>query len=230
VDLGVALDIEEGWHLYWDGQNDSGLPLSVKPLLPEGYVAGELQWPAPSRRVVSPGDILDHVYEGRVTLILPVRVPVDARPGTTEEVACRLSWIACREVCVSGEAAVRLSLPVGVSEPGAVPRDDAGRFREARARIPRPPSEGDGIRFLWEWPRLTVMADGARSLAFFPREDCARPVALIEEGSASSGRLQLRFRDPDGEDRRIAGVLEVVRGSGRAPGFYIVDLPLPDHL
>ena len=38
--LGVAFDIEPGWHLFWNGTNDTGYPISVSldlpPRLPRG--------------------------------------------------------------------------------------------------------------------------------------------------------------------------------------------------
>src|SRR5262245_15955955 len=59
--LAVRFDLEPGWHIYWKGQNDTGYPPSVTLDLPEGFRTGEILWPVP-KRLVSPGNILDHVY------------------------------------------------------------------------------------------------------------------------------------------------------------------------
>src|SRR5262245_51700008 len=66
--LGVSFDLDPEWHLYWCGQSDSGAPIHVEFTLPAGYKGGDLVWPAPKRHL-SPGDLLDHVYEKRVTLL-----------------------------------------------------------------------------------------------------------------------------------------------------------------
>ena len=54
--------------------------------LPAGYKAGEMLWPAPARHV-SNGGLLDHVYEGRAMILLPVEVPADAKPRVKKEAA-----------------------------------------------------------------------------------------------------------------------------------------------
>jgi hypothetical protein len=65
--LGVTFDIEEGWHLYWDGKNDSGFPISVDLSLPEGFTREAIRWPAPVRKV-SPGDIIAEIETDKATM------------------------------------------------------------------------------------------------------------------------------------------------------------------
>src|SRR4051812_22252125 len=72
--IGIQYEIADGWHLYWNGQNDAGSPMEVTPALPDGFTAGDLLWPAPKRHL-SDGPLLDHVYEKRVVLLLPVTAP-----------------------------------------------------------------------------------------------------------------------------------------------------------
>lgn len=114
--LGVTFEIRPKWHLYWNGLNETGGPPEVALTLPAGFTAGKIVWPAPMRHVLG-GDILDHIYEKRVTLLIPVRVPASAEPGSTARFQAALTWMVCEEVCVLGETSVSLGLPVG--EPGA---------------------------------------------------------------------------------------------------------------
>ena len=48
-DLGVLLEMEEGWHVYWRNNGDSGGPTRVEWMLPAGFEAGPLRWPAPHK-------------------------------------------------------------------------------------------------------------------------------------------------------------------------------------
>ena len=52
VTLIWRFELADDWHLYWTGRNDSGYPPLIELDLPEGWVAGGLQWPAPERYVV----------------------------------------------------------------------------------------------------------------------------------------------------------------------------------
>src|SRR5215475_1068175 len=52
--LGVHFVLEKGWHIYWVNPGDSGQPPVFKWQLPDGFVAGEIQWPRPERMQSSP--------------------------------------------------------------------------------------------------------------------------------------------------------------------------------
>ena len=45
--VALRLDIERGWHTYWRNPGESGLPTTLAWRLPPGYVAGDIEWPAP---------------------------------------------------------------------------------------------------------------------------------------------------------------------------------------
>lgn len=219
--LGLTFQIREGWHLYWNGLSDSGGPILIKLSLPAGYVQdGTILWPAP-RRYVLPGDILDHIYEKRVTLLVPVQVPPSATPGSTAEFAADLEWLVCREICLPGQARVVQSLPVAET---ARPSPDAPLFRESRARLPVPPPP-DEVAIRRRPGALTLTVRGAAWLAFYPMEGCARLTDPIADGQAEGERLRLRMRQEGG---RVVGVLEVRRDSGESR-FWLIDTARNDQ-
>ncbi|MCX7869017.1 MAG: protein-disulfide reductase DsbD family protein, partial [Terrimicrobiaceae bacterium] len=78
--LGVLLEMAPGWHTYWQNPGDAGLPTTVEWKLPEGFAAGPLEWPLPSR-VVEPGGIEVYAYKGRVLLAARVQAPEALPPG-----------------------------------------------------------------------------------------------------------------------------------------------------
>ena len=99
---GVELTMAPGWHVYWRHPGEAGLATEVGFELPPGVTAGELAWPLPVR-FESPGGITSYGYRERVVLAAPITSPatvVDA------EVAVGVSWLACHDVCVLGEARV----------------------------------------------------------------------------------------------------------------------------
>src|SRR6476660_4787986 len=60
-DVGVLLKIKPGWHVYWKNPGDSGIATSVDFKLPEGFSAGEAQFPVP-QRIEAPGGIVNYGY------------------------------------------------------------------------------------------------------------------------------------------------------------------------
>ncbi len=228
--LGIAFRVSDGWHLFWDGRNDTGAPIAARPALPDGFRAAELLWPTPKRHL-SPGRILDHVYDDDVLLMLPVVAPRDARPGDRATVSCALDWVACREACVLGEATVSITLPVAPAGAAAHASEAAPLFERARARLPRPlPAESDAALWRWDADTLRIESRAARRLAFFPAASCGDLVDPIADAVSMSGHLALRFRPRHGGIGRATGLL-VLGPEPRDPAdpreVYEIDIPHP---
>ena len=100
--LGVSLEIEDGWHVYWRYPGGAGLATAVDFDLPDGFVAGPLEWPLPIAFTQSEG-IPGYGYEHSVVLASLVQVPHNADPRSAKARA-EVAWLACKGVCVLGSA------------------------------------------------------------------------------------------------------------------------------
>src|SRR5690242_6201546 len=49
LEVGVILDPKEGWHTYWENPGDAGMPTTLEWALPDGFTAGNIDWPVPQR-------------------------------------------------------------------------------------------------------------------------------------------------------------------------------------
>ena len=205
--VGINFQIERDWHLYWNGRNDSGAPIEFTLDLPEGWTAGPTQWPAPVRHLM-PGEILDHIYEKTVTLIVPVQVPAAAKGEF--KLTADVRWLVCNEACVAEKAKVIATVPIA---PTAQPGPNAPLFAAARLRVPKPlPTTGAAI------PRVSITAgaiqmeaDGATGLSFFPALDCPEIRNLSEAGTSDGPkpRLTMSFSESHATPPAPSGVLEV---------------------
>ncbi len=226
--LGIEFSIDPAWHLFWDGCNNTGYPITIHPKMPDGVRAREVEWPAPAR-LVSPGDILDHVYERRVLLILPIDVAADLAPGTDVVLACRLDWVACHDACVVGGADVSIRVPVASGRETASLSKDAPEFERARARLPRAAAQAaPWLRARWTDETLVIEADGAESLAFFPSEGCVSLVDPLADCESSANRLEIRYRRVDGRLGPASGVLDLKRSGESAHRFISLEVSVPD--
>jgi len=130
-DLALRFDHDEHWHSYWHNPGDTGLATKLKLTLPEGFSAGELEFPAPER--INVGDLVNFGYEGRIQLLTSVRAPANLQPGEQIEIKAAASWLVCREECIPGRAQWTLSL---VSAAAAEPSASASEIAAARALLP----------------------------------------------------------------------------------------------
>lgn len=129
----VALDfkLEPHWHVYWKNPGASGLPVEIEWELPEGFVAGEIQWPAPER--IELGGLMNYGYEDVVTLIVPIQAADDLELGSVVPLKAEASWLICKEFCLPGDASLSLDLIAGDA---VIQSESAPAFDAARARLP----------------------------------------------------------------------------------------------
>jgi len=210
-----------GWHIYWPGVNDTGFAPAFTFDLPEGWKAGELLWPGPSRHI-SPGDILDHVYEREVTILVPVLVPKNAARTDAAKITVRAEWLACEKACVPEESTLAFSIPVkdnAKSSPAAPAMERSRRLLPAKL-----PESSGTVSVRREGSRIEARAAGAAVIEFYPAESCAEIADLLKTGSARSDRLSLELTDAR-STKPVIGILGVRRTATEPFAFYEVNLP-----
>ena len=201
--LGVRFDLEPGWHVYWKGQNDTGYSPHVTLDLPEGFRAGEIIWPVP-RRLVSLGNILDHVYEGQVVLLVPITIPAETKPGRYP-IKGEATWLACHETCVPGKKGLELSLSVGDAEIAHSNKV----IDDTKASLPRPWEETARVQHIetsWQDRLLLIKRPGASRMLFFPDTTSVPINDLIHAGDVPGDEIRLATQDSSGQISGILGI------------------------
>ncbi len=127
--VGLLLEMAPDWHTYWEYSGDAGFPTRVQWTLPEGFLAGAIQWPAPEAKLEA-GDIQTYAYGNRVLLLTTITPSAIVSGSVT--IRAKASWLACKDTCIPGEADVQLVLPVGAS----TSPDNVAIFEEYRRQIP----------------------------------------------------------------------------------------------
>ncbi|MBK9189486.1 MAG: hypothetical protein IPM33_11085 [Phycisphaerales bacterium] len=220
--LGVHFEIEKGWHIYWDGLNDTGFPPSLDITLPEGFTAGTPLWPAP-KRYVAPGDILDHVYEDSATIIVPILVSASASPGSSITIRVESSWLVCQEACIPEKGATSLTTTVRSPADGPATPANADRFAAARARLPIPfDAAKHRVKVKVVADRLEITSPDASRLAFFPGPECTPLVDPVRTAETKGASLTVPL---ESAGARVQGIIEVLNKGATKPEWYQIDLP-----
>ena len=132
VTLAFVMRPREGWHGYWSNPGLAGRPNEVTWRLPPGAEAGPLRYPVPERLLIA--GIMNYVFERDYAMLVDLRVPADAAPGSTFPVAARLDYLACTDqICVPQRSDVAATLRIGA--PSAENQAAIDGFRRA---LPRP--------------------------------------------------------------------------------------------
>lgn len=116
--LVLRLDHEPTWHTYWKNPG-TGLPTSITFDLPEGWSAGDIQWPTPHLVKDTAGNVTGHGYEDVLLLPITLTAPASAQAGSMLPIQAKAKWLMCAKVCIPGKADLTLDLPVRTEAPGA---------------------------------------------------------------------------------------------------------------
>jgi thiol:disulfide interchange protein DsbD len=166
--LGLHFVLEQGWHIYWKNPGDSGQPPSLEWQLPEGFSAGEIEWPVPERLQASP-ELADYGYKDDVLLLIPLRVASDTRPGTSAQITLRAKWLICREVCLPDRAELKLSVPLNAATSNNPSQTQL--FALAEQHLPQPLPRGWKVSAIEGKDKFIMKVSAPRSLKqaqFFP--------------------------------------------------------------
>ncbi len=212
--VGLRLVHDEAWHTYWKAST-TGYPTSIEWELPDGFSAGELQWPVPVTYEMA--GLVEFVYEGEVLLPIVITPPADLEPGAQVTLRATAEWLMCEQVCIPGKVDLTLELPVTAERPATDSRWES-LFTSAYDQLPvedLPHSatawqEGDDIFLLVETTQTPVPEE----LYFFDARRYLRPTLTQSQRALDDRSVLLTFSvDPAGvgQSDRLEGVL-VTRG------------------
>ncbi|MFN9992681.1 MAG: protein-disulfide reductase DsbD domain-containing protein [Phycisphaerales bacterium] len=226
--LGVQFKMDDGWHLYWPGRNDTGIAPEFKVTLPDGWTLGKARWSAPQRHV-SAGNIVDYTYDKEMMVLFPLEVPANVAVGEIAEVSMDASWLVCNDTCIPEKQALKTQIRVGVvggSKPVATQVDS---FAKARAAQPRPISEATGnlITSIKDGA-LLITAPGCTRIEFMPSIESVPLANASAEGAIDADTLSADLGEPDAGSHGVSGIVALYRGGKRET--YWLDLSVHDDV
>jgi len=131
--VALELTLEPTWHVYWTNPGGPGFPPSIQWVLPEGFVADNIQWPAPHH--FEAAGITQYGYENKAMLLIDITAPENIQAGSQVTLTAKTKWLMCQEICIPGNETLSINLPV-VSKPADANPEHTSAFAQARQQIP----------------------------------------------------------------------------------------------
>jgi thiol:disulfide interchange protein DsbD len=131
--VALRMKMDEHWHTYWRNPGDSGLPTEIEWTLPEGFKAGEIQWPYPQKIVLEM--LATYGHEGEIFLMTEITPPATLSIHQQIDIHAYATWLVCDEICLPGESNYTITLPVK-NESSEADKKWTDAFAEAREKLP----------------------------------------------------------------------------------------------
>lgn len=226
--VAVRLSPMPGWHTYWRNPGDAGQATTLAWQLPPGFVAGPIEWPAPT--AILSGDVASIGYDKPTLHLVTLDVPATAI-GSAADLKVDAHWLACSDACIPEHATLELQRPVAAS--AVIDSAQQAVFAAARARLPQ--SSRADMLYQAQDGALRLRIDPApaswhaATLHFFPSEgqwlDGSQPAQLQWDGDALILQQPLHA-DADVASGVLDGVLTVDGASGDAVQIHASPAPV----
>ncbi len=200
--VALHMAMAPGWHNYYVNPGEGGQATAIKWRLPDGFTAGPIRWPVPTRIVV--GGVAEYVYEREAWLVTDITPPANLKDGAVYRIEADANWLLCREACVPQKSRLTLSVRAAGS---AAPNPG---FAPALRNLPSP-AKGLNVHAFVNHNTvvLTVNGTSASGAKFYPG-DAAYFGADNPQVSQSAAGIKLSVplsRYASGAPTRLTGIL-----------------------
>ena len=103
--VGVRLQMQEGWHTYWENPGDSGSPFEATWTTDAGVIIENVSWPTPQTIPYPP--LMTFGYEGDVVFPFQVFRSLDT---TLTEISLDFDFLICADICIPEQATLTIDL------------------------------------------------------------------------------------------------------------------------
>ncbi len=103
--VGVRLQMQDGWHTYWENPGDSGSPFEATWKTDAGVIIENVSWPTPQTIPYPP--LMTFGYEGDVVFPFQVFRSLDSE---LTEISLDFDFLICADICIPEQATLTLDL------------------------------------------------------------------------------------------------------------------------
>ncbi|HOO52174.1 MAG TPA: protein-disulfide reductase DsbD family protein, partial [Alphaproteobacteria bacterium] len=216
------------WHTYWKNPGDSGESTSIDWTLPEGFVAGKIEYPAPER--IAYGPLMNYGFGEETVLLTTVTAPENIQADEVT-ITANISWLVCNDICVPEYTTATLVLPVAGA--GVIASEtDPDFFAAARSAMPHKKiwqgmiEEQDQTLKISFHPEEVAIPElqNATDLFFFPEEWGILINSAPQEIAIKNNRLEIlvqRDTRPLSKIENLSGVLTYKTQEGESKALAL---------
>lgn len=170
--VSIRLTMAEGWHTYSKDPGEAGVATHIIWDLPSGVSVSEISWPDPIAFDTS--GVVSYGYSDKVDLVSHISLPLNWPIGQVLEIKAKVQWLACKEICIPGEAPVALSLASGADAKINAAYNAMFQAKAVSQKVSTQEEGGNNLSF---WFAVVLAFVGGLILNLMP---CVLPVVSLK--------------------------------------------------
>ncbi len=132
IPIGILIELEKDWYIYWFNPGDSGMPTTIDFDLPEGIIISDLKWPAPD--IFEFEGLASYGFKDKVLLLADLYIP-DNFNTDTFTITVNLNSLICKHVCIPFNASI--SKEVSLANDNIADEQTKKIFEQTKNTLPR---------------------------------------------------------------------------------------------
>ncbi len=214
--VALKLDHPEGWHSYYLNSGGVELPPNITWKLPEGAIAGPIQWPTPKVKDGFGGK--SFIYTGSPVFLVEITPPATLSTNSTFTLSADATWQICDKSCIDEKASFTLNLPVAAD--AVIDPAQSTLLETARQAIPKVlPAEvkisANPDKTFPDSIRLELTGLNARPTDFIPNEPYLKSLSEAGEITPIENGFMLKLErkkvdfleEPIPQGNSVSGIL-----------------------
>lgn len=229
--VGIRLELQDHWHIYWKNPGDAGMATQVEWKLPEGFKTSQIIWPTPEKFVFE--GVVGYGYTDEVILFSEIIPPSSLTNDSPVTIEAAIQWLVCSDsLCMPGETDLSTTLKVLNGAPKKHAQW-AQLFTEARENLPNKHEDvvayrkKDSIELKVE---LSDQTENWQEAHFFPEEHHVidhKKEVILNSSQTRSYILNLSLSPKSTETSSLKGIIVLKGGTKENPTSYALEINTP---
>jgi thiol:disulfide interchange protein DsbD len=109
IQIGVLIELANGWHIYWKNPGDTGIPTKIDWNVPKNFQLLNKQWPIP--KAFEFDGLVSYGYENQVLFITDI-ILLKNDNSHIINISVKIKSLLCKDICIPFDTTVNFTIDV----------------------------------------------------------------------------------------------------------------------
>ncbi len=107
IQIGILIELANGWHIYWKNPGDSGIPTSIEWNISQEVQFTQMKWPIP--KAFEFDGLVSYGYENQVLFITDI-ILLNNDNSQILNISVKIRSLLCKDICIPFDTTVNFTI------------------------------------------------------------------------------------------------------------------------